>query len=122
MVRAARDPLEPGGRRREDEGTAAARVDVRDHRPGGLEHAGQVDVGFDENGLDPVYGLASSGQVNPGGLKIAGSVGYEAPGTGYLRNMATGAKTTYTYYGDTETRANPASLAAPWSTRAACPS
>ncbi|MBB5857214.1 RHS repeat-associated protein [Amycolatopsis umgeniensis] len=66
---------------------------------------------FDENGLDPVYGLATSGQGNPGGLKINGSVGYEPPGSGYLRKtgktMATGAKTGYAYYGDTETRANP---------------
>ncbi|WP_020662037.1 RHS repeat-associated core domain-containing protein [Amycolatopsis benzoatilytica] len=66
---------------------------------------------FDENGLDPVYGLATSGQGNPAGLKINGSVSYETPGTGYLRKtgktMATGAKTSYAYYGDTETRANP---------------
>ncbi|MFF0148007.1 PA14 domain-containing protein [Amycolatopsis sulphurea] len=66
---------------------------------------------FGESGLDPVYGLATSGQGNPAGLKINGSVGYETPGTGYLRKtsktMATGAKTVYAYYGDTETRANP---------------
>ncbi|WP_409463266.1 PA14 domain-containing protein [Amycolatopsis sp. GA6-003] len=66
---------------------------------------------FDENGLDPVYGLATSGQGNPSGLKINGSVSYETPGTGYLRKtgktMATGAKTAYAYYGDAETRANP---------------
>ncbi|RJQ86676.1 hypothetical protein D5S19_11055 [Amycolatopsis panacis] len=66
---------------------------------------------FDENGLDPVYGLATSGQGNPAALKINGSVAHEAPGTGYLRKtaktMATGAKTAYAYYGDTEARANP---------------
>nr|WP_208406425.1 PA14 domain-containing protein [Amycolatopsis granulosa] len=66
---------------------------------------------FDENGLDPVYGLASSGRANPTGLNIAGSVAYESPGVGYLRKttktMATGAATTYAYYGDAETRANP---------------
>ncbi|MET8851450.1 PA14 domain-containing protein [Amycolatopsis sp. NPDC004625] len=66
---------------------------------------------FGENGLDPVYGLATSGLANPGGLKVAGSVSYEAPGAGYLRRtgktMPTGAKTGYTYYGDTETRVNP---------------
>ncbi|WP_245914268.1 PA14 domain-containing protein [Amycolatopsis sulphurea] len=66
---------------------------------------------FDENGIDPVYGLATSGQGNPSGLKINGSVAYETPGTRYLRKtsktMATGATTTYAYYGDTETRANP---------------
>ena len=66
---------------------------------------------FGENGLDPVYGLSTSGLANPNGLKVAGSVSYETPGTGYLRKtaktMATGAKTTYANYGDTETRANP---------------
>ncbi|MGW4523079.1 PA14 domain-containing protein [Amycolatopsis sp. NPDC004378] len=66
---------------------------------------------FGDAGLDPAYGLATSGLANPAGLKVAGSVSYEAPGTGYLRKtaktMPTGAKTTYEYYGDTETRANP---------------
>ncbi|MEV4049798.1 PA14 domain-containing protein [Amycolatopsis sp. NPDC049688] len=66
---------------------------------------------FGENGLDPAYGLATSGLANPNGLKVAGSVSYEPPGTGYLRRtgktMATGARTTYAYYGDSESRSNP---------------
>ncbi|WP_233224144.1 PA14 domain-containing protein [Amycolatopsis sp. BJA-103] len=66
---------------------------------------------FTENGIDPVYGLATSGLADPAGLNVGGSVSYETPGTGYLRKtaktMATGAKITYAYYGDTETRANP---------------
>jgi RHS repeat-associated protein len=66
---------------------------------------------FGDSGIDPVYGLATSGQASPAGLKINGSVTYEAPGTGYLRKtaktMATGAKTTYAYYGDAEARVNP---------------
>ncbi|GHG32025.1 MULTISPECIES: PA14 domain-containing protein [Amycolatopsis] len=66
---------------------------------------------YGDDGLDPVYGLATSGKASTGGLNIGGSVSREAPGTGYLRKtaktMATGAKTTYAYYGDTETRVNP---------------
>ncbi|MGV9365934.1 PA14 domain-containing protein, partial [Amycolatopsis sp. NPDC003731] len=66
---------------------------------------------FGDSGIDPVYGLATSGLANPSGLKVAGAVSYETPGSGYLRKtaktMATGAKTTYSYYGDTETRVNP---------------
>ncbi|GHG14283.1 hypothetical protein GCM10017567_35000 [Amycolatopsis bullii] len=66
---------------------------------------------FGENGLDPVYGLATSGLASPNGLKVAGSVSYEPPGAGYLRKtaktMPSGAKTTYAYYGDTESRVNP---------------
>ncbi|WP_328614435.1 PA14 domain-containing protein [Amycolatopsis sp. NBC_00355] len=79
------------------------------------ESAGVADKAasttFGDTVLDPVYGLGTSGLADPAGLKISGSVSYETPGTGYLRKtaktMATGAKTTYTYYGDTETRANP---------------
>ncbi|OXM58670.1 hypothetical protein CFP71_01715 [Amycolatopsis thailandensis] len=66
---------------------------------------------FGENGLDPAYGLATSGSANPAGLKVAGAVSYETPGTGYLRKtgktMPTGAKTGYAYYGDAESRVNP---------------
>ncbi|MEU3622562.1 PA14 domain-containing protein [Amycolatopsis coloradensis] len=66
---------------------------------------------FDENGLDPTYGLATSGAANPAGLKVAGAVSYETPGAGYLRKtgktMPTGAKTGYVYYGDAESRVNP---------------
>ncbi|MEU0531328.1 PA14 domain-containing protein [Amycolatopsis tolypomycina] len=66
---------------------------------------------YGEDGLDPIYGLASSSRANPSGLNLSGGASYEVPGAGYLRKvgktMPTGAKTTYTYYGDTETRSNP---------------
>jgi RHS repeat-associated protein len=72
---------------------------------------------FADGGLDPVYGLGTSGLADPAGLKIGGSVSYEIPGSGYLRKttktMATGAKTGYSYYGDTETRANPCVAGSP---------
>jgi hypothetical protein len=72
---------------------------------------------FADGGLDPVYGLGTSGVADPAGLKIGGSVSYETPGSGYLRKttktMATGAKTGYSYYGDTETRANPCVAGSP---------
>ncbi|WP_410603193.1 PA14 domain-containing protein [Amycolatopsis sp. lyj-90] len=79
------------------------------------ESAGVADkvatTTFGDAGIDPAYGLATSGSANPAGLKVGGSVSYEAPGSGYLRKtaktMATGAKSTYEYYGDTETRVNP---------------
>jgi RHS repeat-associated protein len=62
---------------------------------------------YDGLGLDPVYGLATS--TTTGGLSR--NTSYEPPGTGYLRRTAhdlpTSAHTTYTYYGDTETRTNP---------------
>ena len=60
-----------------------------------------------ENGLDPVFGLPTS--VVSGAL--TSRTAYEAVGTGYLRTnkkiMPTGAETTYTHYGDTETRDDP---------------
>jgi RHS repeat-associated protein len=63
------------------------------------------------NGLDPVYGLGTSSTVDPAGLTLSSKTGYETPGAGYLRQttktMPTGAQTTYAYYGNTETRANP---------------
>ncbi|MDX8033271.1 PA14 domain-containing protein [Lentzea sp. BCCO 10_0856] len=66
---------------------------------------------FGENGLDPAYGLSTSGQADPAGLRLTGAVSYEAPGSGYLRKtaktMASGAQSTYAYYGNTEARSNP---------------
>lgn len=62
---------------------------------------------FGENGLDAAFGLATSSIS--GGTTTRTT--YETVGTGYLRKtteaMATGAETTYVYYGDTETRDNP---------------
>ncbi|MFD4670569.1 PA14 domain-containing protein [Lentzea sp. NPDC058450] len=62
---------------------------------------------FGENGLDPVYGMASSNTSNGRQVKTA----YENVGTGYLRKTGVtapnNAQTTYVYYGDQETRDNP---------------
>ncbi|WP_245733189.1 PA14 domain-containing protein [Lentzea jiangxiensis] len=62
---------------------------------------------FGENGLDPVYGLASSNTANGRQVKTS----YENVGTGYLRKTGVtapnNAQTTYVYYGDQETRDNP---------------
>ncbi|MEV5300269.1 PA14 domain-containing protein [Amycolatopsis methanolica] len=66
---------------------------------------------YTPTGIDPGYGLASATSSDPGSLNLSESTGYETLGTGYLRRTSktkpTGAATTYTYYGDTETRANP---------------
>jgi RHS repeat-associated protein len=74
-------------------------------------------------GIDPVFGLQVSSTADPGGLNLTARSSYEQPGTGYLRklaaampagNVATTAKRdTTTYYGDTETRANPCDATSP---------
>ncbi|UQS23446.1 PA14 domain-containing protein [Amycolatopsis thermalba] len=62
-------------------------------------------------GLDPVYSAPAGTTTDPSGLALTSRSGYEAVGTGYLRttskSMPSGATTTYAFYGDTETRANP---------------
>ncbi|WP_189157109.1 PA14 domain-containing protein [Lentzea pudingi] len=62
---------------------------------------------YGEDGLDPTYGIATSTES----AGLVSKATHEAPGTGYLRKtgktMPTGAKTTYEFYGDTETRDNP---------------
>ncbi|WP_077241311.1 PA14 domain-containing protein [Amycolatopsis azurea] len=64
-----------------------------------------------ENGVDAAYGLATSSTTGSGATQLKTSTAYETPGTGYLRStsktMPTNAVSTLTYYGDTETRANP---------------
>ncbi len=66
---------------------------------------------FDENGLDPAFGLATS--TVSAGMTTRNT--YEAVGTGYLRKtgsaLPTGAESTYAFYGDTETRDNPCTTA-----------
>ncbi|HVV12772.1 MAG TPA: PA14 domain-containing protein [Amycolatopsis sp.] len=66
---------------------------------------------YSPSGIDPAYGVESGTTQDPGGLNLTESTTYETPGTGYLRKTSkvkpTGAATTYAYYGDTETRANP---------------
>jgi RHS repeat-associated protein len=66
---------------------------------------------YGDGNVEAMYGLATKTAVDPAGLNLGGVDGYEPLGSGYLRRtsktMPTGAKTTYAYYGDTETRANP---------------
>ncbi|MGW3960810.1 PA14 domain-containing protein [Amycolatopsis sp. NPDC005003] len=68
-------------------------------------------------GLDPVYGQATGTVADPAGLGLTQGHGFEPVGTGYLRKTGktqpTGAQTGYTFYGDTETRANPCSAGSP---------
>ncbi|MCP2168215.1 PA14 domain-containing protein [Goodfellowiella coeruleoviolacea] len=66
---------------------------------------------YTDNGLDPVYGLATATIADPNGLALTGTTSVETPGSGYLRQtgktLPTGARTTYAHYGDTEARDNP---------------
>ncbi|KFU82039.1 RHS repeat-associated core domain-containing protein [Amycolatopsis lurida] len=67
---------------------------------------------YGQNGLDPVFGLATSTTTGTGGTQLTEGTSYETPGTGYLRQtaktMPSGAvASTTTNYGDTETRSNP---------------
>ncbi|MFD7449662.1 PA14 domain-containing protein [Kitasatospora sp. NPDC059827] len=74
-------------------------------------------------GIDPVYGLKVSATADPGGLNLTARSTFEQPGTGYLRKLAEALpagditdpdrRDTTTYYGDTETRANPCDPKAP---------
>ncbi|MBU3065770.1 hypothetical protein KO481_30125 [Nocardia sp. NEAU-G5] len=69
------------------------------------------------NGIDAVYGLVVAKTSDPGGLSLVRRNTYETPGTGYLRKTASALpsgditnpdkRSTTTYYGDAETRANP---------------
>ncbi|SMC60718.1 PA14 domain-containing protein [Kibdelosporangium aridum] len=69
------------------------------------------------DGLDPAFGQATSTVTDPGGLRLTSGSTYEPVGTGYLRttskSMPNGARTTYSFYGDTETRANPCVAGSP---------
>ncbi|WP_067886115.1 PA14 domain-containing protein [Nocardia vaccinii] len=69
------------------------------------------------HGIDPVYQLAVSTTNDPGGLALTTRSTFETPGNGYLRKTAQALpsgdvtnpdkRSTTTYYGDSETRANP---------------
>ncbi|MFI9504985.1 PA14 domain-containing protein [Nocardia sp. NPDC052566] len=69
------------------------------------------------NGIDPVFGLAVSKSADPGGLNLTSRSLFEKPGQGFLRQLAAALpagdltnidkRGTSTYYGDSETRANP---------------
>ncbi|MFF2073148.1 PA14 domain-containing protein [Kitasatospora sp. NPDC058162] len=74
-------------------------------------------------GIDPVYGLIVSRTADPDGLGLTARTTYERPGEHYLRRLTTAMpageladpdkRATTTYYGDTETRANPCDPNAP---------
>ncbi|WP_409467124.1 PA14 domain-containing protein [Amycolatopsis sp. GA6-003] len=72
---------------------------------------------FGGPGLDTTYGLATGQSADPAGLNLTSHNGYETVGTGYLRRTSktkpTGAQNNYSYYGDTETRANPCATGSP---------
>ncbi|MFI0470177.1 PA14 domain-containing protein [Saccharopolyspora sp. 5N102] len=66
---------------------------------------------YNDNGVDPIHGLATATVADPAGLALTASSAYETPGVGYLRQtgktMPSGAQGTNAYYGDAETRDNP---------------
>jgi RHS repeat-associated protein len=68
-------------------------------------------------GSTPELGLPQSTSVDPNGKNLVTSSSYEAQGTGYLRQtgktLAGGDTTSYSYYGATETRANPCVAGSP---------
>jgi RHS repeat-associated protein len=68
-------------------------------------------------GSTPELGLPQSTSVDPTGKNLVTSSSYEAQGSGYLRQtskaLAGGDTTSYSYYGATETRANPCVAGSP---------
>jgi RHS repeat-associated protein len=69
-------------------------------------------------GANPELGLVQSSTVDPGGLALTTSSAYEPAGTGsFLRQLSNtlpgGEMTGYSYYGSTETRANPCVVGSP---------
>jgi RHS repeat-associated protein len=72
---------------------------------------------YGQNGLDPVFGAATSVSTGTGASRLTTASAYEAPGTGYLRattrSAPTGAATATAYYGDIETRTNPCIAGSP---------
>ncbi|GGL45870.1 hypothetical protein GCM10011588_70790 [Nocardia jinanensis] len=76
-----------------------------------------TDYSDETNGIDPVLGLVTAKINDSGGLQLVRRNHFENPGDGYLRELAhalpagditnPAQRGTYTYYGDTETRANP---------------
>ncbi len=63
----------------------------------------------------PENGQLSSTTVDPGGLNLVSSTGYESPGSGFLRRtsrtLPAGNSYSYTYYGATEAVDNPCTVA-----------
>ena len=70
-----------------------------------------------ENGLVTASVVDPVTAANPGGLNLTSATSYEGAGAGYLRRtaktMPSGAQSTYSYYGDTQTAANPCAPTAP---------
>ncbi|MEU7765026.1 PA14 domain-containing protein [Nocardia sp. NPDC049190] len=78
-----------------------------------------ITTGYSDptNGIDPVFGLAVSKTADPGGINLNSRALFERPGQGFLRQLAAAMpagdlanpdnRGTSTYYGDSETRANP---------------
>lgn len=68
-------------------------------------------------GPNPEYGLLNSTTADAGGLNLTTSLGYEAPGTGFLRQTSKtlpgGVSYAYQHYGAAETRANPCVTGSP---------
>lgn len=66
-------------------------------------------------GPNPELGLAQSKTLDPSGLNYSSTLGYETPGTGFLRQTSKtlpgGATTTYAYYGAADTADNPCTTA-----------
>ncbi|MGN2635389.1 PA14 domain-containing protein [Nocardia takedensis] len=75
------------------------------------------------NGIDPALGVTVSRTGDPGGLGLTSRMQVESPGQGYLRQVAAALpagdltdvdkRATSTFYGDSETRANPCNTNAP---------
>ena len=93
----------------------------------GVPSSAVTESRFDE-GLDPVYGIATSSTVDPTGLALKTLSAFETPGSGSLLRRTrrtlpafasaptTSNSTTYSYYAITDTAANPCvagSLAVP---------
>ncbi|MET0134354.1 MAG: PA14 domain-containing protein, partial [Kibdelosporangium sp.] len=72
---------------------------------------------YSATGLDPAFSLATAEVKGSGSLQLTSRTGHETPGTGLLRETSktqpSGAVTTYSHYGDTETRANPCEAGSP---------
>ncbi|GAA2805405.1 hypothetical protein GCM10010452_37690 [Crossiella cryophila] len=99
----------PAGELRPDYGLATTVLDYESDGVPGRET--QTHHGGAAGEIDPAYGLTLASTADPKGLNLGTRTGYEKPGEGFLRKtaktMPTGAKTTYSYYGNTETRDNP---------------
>ncbi|WP_446221245.1 PA14 domain-containing protein [Nocardia sp. IBHARD005] len=75
------------------------------------------------NGIDPVFGLATTKTSDPGGLNLTGRTLFEKPGEGFLRQLSASlpagdisnsdTRGASEYYGDTETRSNPCESGSP---------